>query len=355
MYIYLPKINSLLKNPQYIFNFENSATNLISNIINSLKIKSITIPSFLCEEILIAVKLCEIKISYYDLDEDYNPILKENHIKSDCLFICDYFGYPIKISKELKFILWQTKKPIIIDRSHSLLAGFESDNNKIISLRNNLFYVFSLRKFFPTINGAILIKNKNEKDFEIKEFITGKKNLFITFFSILIKTFLASNSFGRKILVKRQLKKISKNNNGLNGYNLTRPNLNNFKISLGYCTFIFDFRNKFYLNDKTLKLISSQRLENLIETKKILSELLKSLNCSIKPLNKNYGVPYGIVLKFNEIISKNDFENLISIPFLKAYGKAEIIIWPYNTLDEYKIEDKKLKSTILIIPRIRYV
>ena len=304
---------------------------------------------------MIAIKLCKIKVNYYDLDEDFNPILKKNHIKSDCLFICDYFGYPIKLSREIKFILSETNKPIIIDRCHSLLAGFESDKSKIISSRDNLFYIFSLRKFFPTINGAILIKNKNEKIFKIKEFIPGKKNLLIPFFSILIKTILASNFFGRKILVKRQLKKISKNNNGLNGYNLSSPNLNNLKISLGYSTFIFDFRNKFYLNNKTLKLLSTQRLANLIETKKILSKLLKGINCSIKPLNKDYGVPYGIVLKFNEVISKNDFENLISIPFLKEYGKSELIIWPYNTLDEYKIEEKNLKSTILIIPRIRYV
>tara|TARA_Y100000589_G_C27080331_1_gene599343 strand:- start:99 stop:1166 length:1068 start_codon:yes stop_codon:yes gene_type:complete len=354
MYVHLPKINSLLKNPKYNLSFESSATNLISNIINSLQIKSITIPSFLCEEILIAVKICKLKINFYDLDEEFNPILKENHIKSDCLFICDYFGYPIKISRELEFIISETNKPIIIDRSHSLLAGFKSDRNKLFTLRDNLFFIFSLRKFLPTINGAILIKNKNEKNFKIKQFIPGKKIFIKSFLTSLIKNFLASNIFGRKILVQRQLKRISKKNNTLNGYELTYPNLNNLKITLSYNTHLFDFRNKLFLKDKNLQIIAAQRLADLIETKKILSNSLKSVKYKIKPFNKYYGVPYGIVLKFNEVISKKDFENLISIPFLKACQKSEIIIWPYNTLDEYKIEDKKVKSTILIIPRIRY-
>lgn len=356
MYIHLPRINSLLKNQSYIFDFENSATNLITNIINSLRIKSIAIPAFLCEEILIAVKICKLKINYYDLDDELNPILKKIHLESDCLFMCDYFGYPIKISSQIEFFLSETNKPIIMDRSHSLFAGFESDINKNLSSRSNIFYVFSLRKFLPTINGAILIKNKNEKISKFKKFIPGSKNLIKSVLYIFVKALLANNYFGGKILAQRQIKKIYKNNNNrLNGYDLTYPNLENLETSLGYCTSLFDERNKAYIEDKTLKRISKKRLEDLLEIKKFLSKSLKSLRFKIKNFNKDYGVPYGIVLKLNKDISKNDFENLIAIPFLKECGKAEIIIWPYNTLSEYQIEEKKLKSIILLIPRIRYV
>ena len=37
---------------------------------------------------------------------------------------------------------------------------------------------------------------------------------------------------------------------------------------------------------------------------------------------------------------------------LKSNNKAEIILWPYNNLKKYKIEEIELKSTILIIPRL---
>ena len=70
---------------------------------------------------------------------------------------------------------------------------------------------------------------------------------------------------------------------------------------------------------------------------------------------KEYVVPYGLILKFKDLIKKEELEKLITIPLLKLNNKAEVILWPFNNLESYKIENIELKSTILIIPRVRNV
>ncbi len=354
MYIKLPQVSTLLRNNKYTFKFQPSATNLICNIINSLDIKTIAIPSFLCEEILVSINLCKIVINYYELDDNLNPIFGEKHHKSDCLFICDYFGYPINLSKDIKLFFSNRNKITIFDRSHSLLAGIKEVDKSFLNINNKIFLIYSLRKFIPTINGALIISNTNLKKINYQQSINSKSNILISFISTYLKSLIASNKFGREILARRQVNRIITKKNLLNGYKITRPNLKK-EINLGYFNKVLDPRNKRYINKLYLKKLKEKRFSNLLEIKDALSKFINSKDYEIEFIREEYGVPYGLVLKCKKIISKKDLEESITVPLLKKNNKAQVILWPYNSLENYNIEETSLKSRILIIPRVTNV
>ncbi len=353
MYIKLPQLNSLLRNPGYTFKFETSATNLIFNVINSTKIKSIAIPSFLCEEILVSVNLCDININYYELDDNLSPLLKEQHKKSDCLFICDYFGYPIKITEDIKLFFSEKNKITIFDRSHSLLAGIEDIDHSFLNIKNKIFLIYSLRKFIPTINGALIISNTDVNKITYKQVFNSKSNFLKSLTTIFLKSNFANNKYGRDILTRRQIDRILSKKNFLNGYKITTPSLNR-EVTLGYFNKLFDSRNKKILDELYLKNLKEKRFNDLLE----IQDSLKCLNIKydeFEIINQQYGVPYGLLLVFKKDISKKELEESVTIPLLKVNNKAEVILWPYNLLENYNIEEISLKSRILIIPRITNV
>ena len=353
MYINLPKLSTILQDPKYKFKIKPSATNLICNIINSLNIKSIAIPYFLCEEILISINSCNIEINYYKIDKEYSPRLENKHLNCDCLFICDFFGYPIKEKKNIKSFFSTKNKIIIFDRSHSLLAGNNFDDY-LLNSKNKIFLIYSLRKFIPTINGALLVSNININKINYKNTLISSHNILSSFLKIFLKSFLASNNSGRKLLANRQIKKIKSRKNKLNGYEITKPKLKK-KIELGYNNNFLDFRNKKYITKNYLKKLEKKRFNDLLEIKDALRSLLRSKDFKIKAIIEDYGVPYGLILKIGKYLTKEELEKSITLPLLKINNKAEIILWPYNNLENYKVENMQLKSTILIIPRISYV
>ena len=299
-------------------------------------------PSFLCEEILVSINLCEIVINYYEIDDNHNPVLREKHKESDCLFICDYFGYPIKLTKDIKFFS-NRNKITIFDRSHSLLAGIKEVDKSFLNINNKIFLIYSLRKFIPTINGALLVSNTNVNKINYQQSINSKSNFLKSFASTYIKSLIASNKFGREILANRQINRIFSKQDFLNGYKITRPNLKK-EINLGYCNKVLDPRNKRYINKLYLKKLKEKRFSNLLEIKDALSKFINSKDYEIEFIREEYGVPYGLVLKCKKIISKKDLEESITVPLLKENNKAQVILWPYNSLENYNIGERSLKS-----------
>ena len=173
MHIKLPRLSALLRNPEFSLKFRPSATNLICNIINGLNIKSIAIPAYLCQEIITSINLSTLKVIYYEIDNAYSPLLEEKHLNCDCLFICDYFGYPVKKTKEIDLFFSIDAKTIIFDRSHSLLAGINNFDESLLEIKNKLFFVYSLRKFIPTINGGLIVSNTNINDLNYENNLIG--------------------------------------------------------------------------------------------------------------------------------------------------------------------------------------
>ena len=102
--------------------------------------------SFLCEEVLFAIKSLKIKLIFYQLDNDFSPKLSKEHFESDCLYLCDYFGLPIKSSKNLELYFLETNKPILFDRSHSLLAGAQINSNDLLT-KGKIFFSFIALSF----------------------------------------------------------------------------------------------------------------------------------------------------------------------------------------------------------------
>lgn len=356
MYLDLPLLSSILDRKDIEYTIKPSATILISNIIKELKIKSISLPAFLCEEILLAIYNLDINISFYKLDTEFSPILKKENLESECLFICDYFGYPIKKSNYLKFYLEETKKPVIIDRCHSLYAGIKSKNNNILDNRDNYFMVYSFRKFLPIINGSLLIQKKGSK------LANGSNNSFISkhikvssYLKKLFKVNLNKNKLANNLLSKFRLLKINKNKlNQINGFNIKTPNLiNKEKIELGYFFNSLDIRSLYYLNKERLVKQSKFREKEIDKITQDLKCLIKDKKYKFNNLKYDYGTKYGVPIRIDKKISKNEIENEIIKPFLKINKRVEIFLWPYNTNNLYLIENILLNSIILITPKIK--
>ena len=82
MYLKIPQLSSIIRDKEYQAQISCSATNQILNIINTYDLKSITLPAFLCNEILQAINFSGIKVNYYRLNKEFGPILDSNLINS---------------------------------------------------------------------------------------------------------------------------------------------------------------------------------------------------------------------------------------------------------------------------------
>ena len=355
MYLDLPLLSSIIDKKDTDYLLRPSATIILSELIKSLKVKSISLPAFLCEEILLSIYQLNIKINFYELDSSYSPVLKKDHLNSECLFICDYFGYPIKLSTYLKSFLLDSNKPLIIDRCHSLFAGNKSNCKHWFFTRENVFMVYSLRKFLPLINGALIIKKKKDKIIvnNINKFISNKSRI-KSYFKSFIKISLNNNKIGSNLLVKHRLNKINKRDlNQINGFDIKIPDLKNKKrIELGYYFNSLDKRSLSYLKQDKLKILGKLREHEIKKISNELENLIKNTEYELNICNFNYGAKYGVSISLRGITSKNKIENDIIIPFLKINKKVEIFLWPYNTCKAYQIEKIPLNSIILFTPRI---
>ena len=355
MYLDIPLLSSILDKKDFDYFIKPSATILISNIIKQLDIKNISLPAFLCEELLLSIYNLNINIHFYKLDSEFSPLLSKEHLESDCLFICDYFGYPIKKSKFLNSYFEKTNKPIIVDRCHSLFAGVKAKKNNIFLNRKNIFMIYSLRKFLPTINGAILINKKyNKLKFYEDDIFICFKSKWQSYLKNFIKINLCNNFIGNFIFARIRLYKINKKLiDQINGFYIKKPNLiNREKIELGYYFKLLDNRAKIHINKKKLNKLSKVREIEVDKITKELGYLTKNKNYQINFPEHPYGCKYGIAVKIKNQTTKEEIENELIKPLLKINKKVEIFLWPYNNIKSFKINNIILNSVLLITPKI---
>lgn len=349
----LPKFQYLIELPILTKVYNPSATNIILNIINNKEINTITVPAFICEEIHLTFLSSKKLIKYYDIDMNFQPKLNEAHLTSDCLLLCEFFGMPLIKNEKLISFIKNPNKTIIFDRCHSLFSGTESKKNIDMFIRKNIFFVYSLRKFFPTINGAIICFHEESKSISLENIISSKKSKNKAYFSTYLKKILQNNYFFQYALKKRLEYNLSKKSNLL-AYKVQKPKfsyhnldyLNYFNGSLDKDIFKWLEISKFSKIEKNRK--------NIMES--IYQFFLKHEKFKIAKENKifkNYGIPYGVLIDIGNLYSKEIIEFELVRPLLSVVKDVDIILWPYNTLDQYKIFGIKLKSKLLILPRIK--
>ena len=139
------------------FSRYNSFKAAINELLSKLGCKIIYIPYYYCPSTIMAIKKTGIEISYYHIDESFNPVDLDPEDGSAILLV-NYFGI---CGEKLKNI---SKKynycEIIFDFAHSF---FEKP-----VLGDHIHNIFSAKKFFGVPDGAYLISKvciRNEDKF----------------------------------------------------------------------------------------------------------------------------------------------------------------------------------------------
>ena len=154
----LPVQQRLMLLPYY-FNTGRAAIEALLKKLLERGYTKVYLPSFLCDSVRDAVLRVGIQLEYYRVNRDFsvNPdeICIDEH---NILFVVQYFGQ--RINKEfLDFVKLVKQKNVIIieDISLSLL----SDDEGYVGFGNYL--IGSLRKWFPIIDGGILLSRIDEE------------------------------------------------------------------------------------------------------------------------------------------------------------------------------------------------
>ena len=218
--------------------------------------------------------------------------------------------------------------------------------------------IYSLRKFLPIINGAILINKKNDKlKFSEDNIFIFYKSRWQSYLKNFIKINLSNNIIGNFILARIRLYKINKKLiDQINGFYIKRPNLiNKEKIELGYYFKFLDNRAKFHINEKKLNKLSKAREFEVNKITKDLEYLTKNKNYQINLPEHPYGCKYGVAIKIKNQNTKEEIENELIKPLLKINKKVEIFLWPYNNNKSFKINNIIMNSVVLVTPKINNV
>lgn len=154
----IPKL-PLQKHSSFFSYFLNTGRSAIVLLLEKLKSEGherVFLPSFICDSVRDAVQRAGMEICYYKVDVDLSLDLSSVLIrKTDLLYVVQFFGK--RIDERTINIVDQFKREgivVIEDISLSLLSegeGYVGFGNYIIG---------SLRKWFPIIDGGILLSRK---------------------------------------------------------------------------------------------------------------------------------------------------------------------------------------------------
>ncbi|MFM7681948.1 MAG: hypothetical protein ACKO7P_04310 [Bacteroidota bacterium] len=128
----------------------NLARNAIAYYFITKNIKTVHVPTFICESVINTLLKHNIRIIFYKIKNLLNPYFPQFN-KKEGLLIVNHFG----LHKEFNLNSFEYIENILIDNSHS----FFNDNN--------LNSVFSPRKFFGTTDGAYLKSSKILDDYSV--------------------------------------------------------------------------------------------------------------------------------------------------------------------------------------------
>lgn len=132
--------------PSMRFNCANAA---IDHVLEITDIKNVYVPYYMCPNICENFNSKDIQVIYYHVGENLLPA-DEFPIQAACVYVTDYFG--VMGNKIDKLIAGLTNKYIIADFCHAFY-------HKPV-LKDNIYCIYSARKFFGVPDGAYLV-NKN--------------------------------------------------------------------------------------------------------------------------------------------------------------------------------------------------
>lgn len=122
-------------------------------LLQTLSIKTIYLPGFICRDMLAPINYLNIEYYFYDLKDDLTPILED--IICDAILMVNYFGFASKIDA---FIEYKKKNNAILieDNAHGFLS--KDSEGKLLGTRGD-FGLLSIRKTVFLPNGAALLIN----------------------------------------------------------------------------------------------------------------------------------------------------------------------------------------------------
>lgn len=332
-------------NKNIINYFSKSSWSIFLIVLLKLKNETLNIwvPSYYCEDAIFLIKKLNIKINYYEVDDNFAPdesnlkrLYKKN--KPDIIIFCNFFGKNC-FSPYLKEISKQSNSWLIEDATHS------------ISPQNNIgkygdFIIYSPYKFLPIPTGAILTtslefieKNKLEILFNSKDQINLLKKNFI------ILNFKKNNNFIHNSvwILKKILSKLNLNFNKIQDFSFEEKLENSdyfWSPKLDYLS-----KNLLSRYAENIEVEKEKRLRMLILWKKLILQFeeTKNLDFDISFINNNQ-TPYFAIIKDSE----NDLVKKYN--YLKK-KKLPVLTWPNLPNDISKDSfSLKLRKKIFFLP-----
>lgn len=272
----------------------NSGRNCLAYVINAENIKEIFLPYYICDAVIDVCKNNNVKINYYHIDSNFEPI-DADEFKGSWVYIVNYYG--LISNKRLKTYIKNYN--VILDYAQSFFKK---------PLKNSIT-LYTCRKFFGVPDGAYLqyggkiLELEKEISYDKMEHILGRFDI------------CASEFYGR--------------------YVENEKNFENKPIKEMSC-----------LTENILKSIDYKRVKN-IRTRNFnyLLKNLKNIN-KLKVCKVKGAFGYPLLIDGGEKLKRELIKNKIYIPTL--WPNVEELV---NTQDfEYELQ----KNLILIPCDQRY-
>ncbi len=298
---------------EYFFAYSRDSIKLLIHKLFAEKRKKINlfVPCFFCWEIIEYIKSDNVRIFWYDLDENLNPKFDIINYSPDIILVVDFFGIQINVDTVRKFCEINNST-LIFDNTHCL--------NSEIKLLKNEFLIKSHYKHFPIPNGASLISNDiQSNEIEILynriNFAKNELNIFVWIF----KTFLIKLFKIRRYIV------------------INYDSMPDFIESNSFQVEQISILSKIILKYETNKI---NNLKNIYKFyNKLSQELLLKFN--FKQLNNKYLNSHLYAMEFNDKQSANQVYKLLQklkIPVVSWPERKFINILPHNL--QLKMKDK---------------
>lgn len=133
--------------------------------------KTVLLPCYIAEGVIRAFALAGYEIKFYRLNENLTPSVSDVDRLlmmvegAAILVIIHYFGFPVN-SNELSEVIAEYEPALVSDCAHAL---FNSSNNEGEYSSDGDVLLYSLNKFLPLTDGAIIISKREDIDLSTDE------------------------------------------------------------------------------------------------------------------------------------------------------------------------------------------
>ena len=126
-----------------------SARSAFYDLLKNVPIEKVWVPKYICDSMIDPLLLLNIEIFFYDLNQDFTPLLPEKLIPNEYLLYVNYFGLCTSIQK--KILQKYPAKQIIFDHSQAFF----------VQPFDCFATIYSPRKFLPVAEGGLLVTREN--------------------------------------------------------------------------------------------------------------------------------------------------------------------------------------------------